>query len=154
MSQPEGATSRILVVDNDPIFSGLARAALGFAGFDVQAAGDGVEGLQLLDRQRFDLVIVDLVMPKIDGLRLIALVRGAVRLRHVAIMVVSARHDAEAFREAMALGADTIEAKPLDWSMLPGRARAIIAKRRSLLATLHPGVTLKAAGPAPSTRAG
>ena len=136
---PESAPARVLVVDDDPIFAGLAAQCLVRAGFDVRTAGDGVDGLEWLDAERFDLAIVDLLMPRIDGLRLIALVRGSERLQSLAILVVSARNDAEAYREAMAIGADATQSKPVDWSLLPERARAVIADRRAALAARGAG---------------
>ncbi len=124
-------TYRVLVVDDDPVFSGVAAAALGRTGFQVRTAADGVEGLELLDRHRFDLSIIDLQMPRIDGLRLVALIRGAARNRRLAIIVASAHTDENVFDEALALGADAIEKKPVNWGLLPDRARQIIEKRRA-----------------------
>ncbi|MGE0699469.1 MAG: response regulator [Hyphomicrobiaceae bacterium] len=125
---------RVLVVDDDPIFTGLAAACLARAGFDVATAADGVEGLELLDSGGFDIALVDLTMPHIDGLRLIALVRGSARLHHLAIVVVSARHDEDAFREALAIGADAVETKPISWAELPERLRSAIAGRHTAMA--------------------
>lgn len=117
---------RILVVDDDPIFAGLASAALTRAGCHVVTACDGVEGLERLDREPFDLALIDLSMPRVDGFRLIALIRGSRRHRHLAIMVASVRHDGEAFREALSIGANAIQTKPLDFRLLAERIRDVI----------------------------
>lgn len=122
---------RVLVVDDDPIFTAMADASLRQHGFDVRTASDGVEGLELLDAKVFDLLIVDLQMPRIDGLRLIALVRGASRLRDLAIIVASGHEEAGAFREALSLGADAVLKKPVDWRDLPDLVHDVIATRRS-----------------------
>lgn len=135
VSDPSGDTElRVIIVDDDPLFASLGAAALEKQGFSVRAAQDGVRGLELLDAGKFDLAIVDLCMPRVDGLRLIALIRGAARHKRLAILVVSARSDAEAFREALNIGADAVDLKPLDWKVLPERVRAIVGKRRSELA--------------------
>lgn len=136
---PDARRERVLVVDDDPIFTGLSSAALERAGFDVCTAADGVEGLELLDREPFDLAIVDLLMPRIDGFRLIALIRGSARLAPLAILVVSVRNDAGAFEEALALGADAIQTKPLDWFALPDIARAVIDDKRTVASHLAAG---------------
>jgi len=128
---------RVLIVDDDPIFSGVAAAALGRSGFQVRTATDGVEGLELLDVERFDLAMVDLQMPRIDCLRLIGLVRGALRHHRLAIIVASGCADRNAIHEAFSLGADAYERKPVDWSRLPARARALIVKRRSDVSRKH-----------------
>lgn len=119
---------RALVVDDDPIFTVTAAACLTRAGFDVRTAADGVEALELLEVEHFDVALVDLTMPRIDGFRLVALIRGAERLRHLAVMVISVRYDAEAFKEALALGADAIQTKPVDWTILPSRITTLIAE--------------------------
>ncbi|MGE0767552.1 MAG: response regulator [Hyphomicrobiaceae bacterium] len=122
---------RIIIVDDDPLFTNLSAAVLDRAGFDVQVARDGVEGLERIDAENFDLAIVDLHMPRVDGLRLIALLRGSLRHRRLAVLVVSGRTDADVFREAMQIGADAIEAKPLNWDRLPDRVRAIVEAKRA-----------------------
>lgn len=59
--------SAILVVDDDPHLRELARVFLRHEGFDVYEAGDGVEALALLERLKVELVILDILMPKMDG---------------------------------------------------------------------------------------
>jgi len=124
-----GAT-RVLIVDDDPIFVGLASACLSRAGIATVVAGDGVEGLELIERDRFDVAVVDLMMPRIDGLRMIALIRGAPRHDALAILVVSGTSNAALIEEALRLGADAAETKPVNWSLLPARVEAAIAARR------------------------
>jgi DNA-binding response OmpR family regulator len=121
---------RILVVDDDPVFSGVAAAALGRAGFRIRTARDGAEGLELLACERFDLVIIDLQTPCIDGLRLVALLRGAWRHQRLAILAVSDWAARPVLDEARAVGADACQVKPVDWAVLPRRVEAMIETRR------------------------
>lgn len=125
------ARPRILVVDDDPLFLALARSGLATAGFDSMAVGDGVEALEALDAMPFDGALVDLAMPRIDGFRLLGLVRGAERLRRLAIIVVTGRGDMEAVEHAMALGADGYERKPVGWPGLIEKLRQSIEIRKS-----------------------
>ena len=117
------ATSRlhVLVVDDDRTFAMLAAEYLGQAGCIVSRAADGARAFEMLDRMRIDLAIIDLSMPTVDGLRLIGLIRGSPRLRQLAILVVSGAQSSGAFAEAMALGANAVETKPVDWSRFPDR---------------------------------
>jgi CheY-like chemotaxis protein len=122
---------RILVVDDDPIFLAVAGSGLAAAGFDSTSVGDGVEALEALDAMRFDGALIDLAMPRIDGFRLLGLVRGSERLRRLAIIVVTGRGDTEAVAHAMALGADGYERKPVVWPGLIERLRQSIENRAS-----------------------
>ena len=73
MSIPDGsssalpAPSRILIVDDDPMISQLVVDMLGMDGHDVDTAVDGMEALEKLQTQRYDLIVTDLHMPKLDG---------------------------------------------------------------------------------------
>ena len=61
------ARARILLVDDDPMITELVVDMLGMEGYDVDTANNGIEALQKLERQRYDLIITDLHMPKLDG---------------------------------------------------------------------------------------
>ena len=61
------ARARILLVDDDPMITELVIDMLGIEGYDVDTATNGIEALQKLERQRYDLIITDLHMPKLDG---------------------------------------------------------------------------------------
>jgi CheY-like chemotaxis protein len=61
------ARARILLVDDDPMITELVVDMLGMEGYDVDTATNGIEALQKLERQRYDLIITDLHMPKLDG---------------------------------------------------------------------------------------
>ena len=64
---PSPALARILLVDDDPMITELVVDMLGIEGYDVDTATNGIEALQKLERQRYDLIITDLHMPKLDG---------------------------------------------------------------------------------------
>jgi CheY-like chemotaxis protein len=130
MSNPDTKSDRkvrVLLVDDDPIFTAIAEARLASIGYETKAAADGVEALEMLDTEPFDAALVDLSMPRIDGFRLIALVRGAPRHRRLVIIVVTSRRDPDAWNEALALGANAFEMKPLDWKSFPARLETLLA---------------------------
>jgi CheY-like chemotaxis protein len=64
---PSPAHARILLVDDDPMITELVVDMLSLEGYDVDTANNGIEALQKLERQRYDLIITDLHMPKLDG---------------------------------------------------------------------------------------
>lgn len=122
----EAAGLRVLIVDDDPIFQALASARLAADGHHTRVATDGVDALELLEVEQFDIALIDLSMPRIDGFRLIALIRGAPRLRRLAIMVVTVRLDREARDEALALGANAVVTKPVQWDNLAAFIRPTV----------------------------
>ena len=96
-------------------------------------AGDGLQALQCLDAERFCLALVDLDMPKIDGYRLISLIRGSQRYGQLRIIVVTSSRNPDDVQEAIRLGANGVQHKPVEWSSFIAR----IAK------VLSPGMTGK-----------
>lgn len=118
--------ARILIVDDDPIFTAMAEECLTGFDYEVRLATDGVEALQMFDEEKFNLALIDLSMPRIDGFRLIGLIRGAPRFKSMSIMVVSARNDKAAFDEALALGANGYQVKPVDWAEFPARVTELL----------------------------
>lgn len=120
---------RVLVADDDPVFREVACACLRNAGFEVGLAAEGAEAMEMLQRQSFDLAIVDLVMPQIDGLRLIALIRATPQLRHLPILVITSQEDPAIRADGMQVGANDYLVKPVDWAALPERVHMLIEAR-------------------------
>src|SRR5262245_26965543 len=97
---------RALVVDDSPLLPKRVVAALKrLDALSCTEAGDGGEGLKLLSRERFDIVITDINMPVMDGLKLIAAVRQAPLALNIPIVVITTESDAKDRDRALALGA-------------------------------------------------
>jgi signal transduction histidine kinase len=111
-----GDPLRILVADDDPILRDLMRTRL--MRFNGQAvdAEDGLAAWTLLCSQTFDIAIVDLGMPNLDGISLIQCMRGHPRTRHLPIIVVTAQDDRASIDRAFAVGASAFLIKPVVWS--------------------------------------
>jgi len=103
---------RILFVDDDDNFRELAVAMLRQSGYDVFACRDGVEALEHLQGSATDLIVSDVMMPRVDGLELLREVRRRPATSTVPFVLVSARSEVEAQRAGMSLGADDFLAKP------------------------------------------
>lgn len=117
---------KVLIVDDDPVFTTMASSCLAATAFQPSIAGDGVEAIEMLETQPFDAALIDLAMPRVDGFRLISLIRNTPRLRRLGIMVISSSRDAEAFEEALALGANAFLTKPVNWPLLPVQVRYVL----------------------------
>ena len=121
-----GLSQRILVVDDDALFQALAADTLIEAGFDCVMVGSGAEAMEWLVSEKFDLVMVDLSMPQMDGLRLIGLIRATPRVREIPILVSTSRTDPSAIEDSFQVGANDYVTKPLVWAQLPARILRLI----------------------------
>ncbi len=117
---------RILVADDDPVFREVAAECLRNAGHEVRLASQGAEAMTMLLQENFDLAIIDLLMPQIDGLRLIALMRVTPQLRDLPILIITSQEDPSVRADGMQVGANDYLTKPVDWARLPARVEALI----------------------------
>lgn len=105
---------KILVVEDSPTMRQLISFALKrLKDVVIVEAGDGVEGLKKLNADTFDLIITDINMPVMDGLKLISLVRRDVKYRNIPIMIITTEGGAEDRERALALGANAYITKPI-----------------------------------------
>jgi two-component system chemotaxis response regulator CheY len=103
----------ILVVEDSPAMRQLLTITIRRRGAQVVEAGDGLQALQLLATQPFDLMFVDLNMPILDGMKLIARVRQDPALGHTRICVVTTEAAQATQEQARSLGADYFLKKPI-----------------------------------------
>ncbi|MDH5540768.1 MAG: EAL domain-containing protein, partial [Rhizobacter sp.] len=125
--------TRVLIVDDDAVTRMMASEALTDAGFEVVEAASAEEGLALFATSEFDLVLLDLMLPGIDGheacLRLRLLSAG----RNVPILVLTGRDDRESIRRAYDSGATEFIVKPIVWALLPYRVQYALRANKALL---------------------
>jgi DNA-binding response OmpR family regulator len=115
----------ILVVEDEPRIAGLVRDYLEHAGFAVLTAGDGAGGLALARARRPDAIVLDLGLPKIDGLDVIRTLRAD---SSVPIVVLTARGDETDRIIGLELGADDYVVKPFSPKELVARVRAVLRR--------------------------
>ncbi|MBN1311021.1 MAG: response regulator [Anaerolineae bacterium] len=107
------STSRILVIDDDDAVLGLLEFSLKRAGYEVFSAADGSLGLRTFEKQKPDLVIVDLAMPGMDGYQVIEELRKLAGDKSLPIIILTA-HDQDVMRDyGTELGADLYLTKPI-----------------------------------------
>jgi two-component system, chemotaxis family, chemotaxis protein CheY len=107
---------RVLVVDDDDGVRELLTLMLGGAGYEVRAARDGAEALGELGSWQADLILLDMMMPVMDGWTFRQEQLASEQLASIPVVVLSAVHDAQ--REAEKLGVAAVMAKPFDLNAL------------------------------------
>jgi signal transduction histidine kinase len=121
----------ILVVDDDPIVRSLMRATLENDGFGVIEAADGVDGCRLYEERRPDLLLVDVMMPRMDGYELCRVLRSRPQSAYVPIVVATSLDDLPSITRAYDAGATDFIPKPLNWLVLNHRCRYILRASRA-----------------------
>jgi two-component system response regulator MprA len=121
---------RVLVVDDEPAVREALRASLEFEGYDVSTACDGVDGLAEIAKIRPDLVIFDVLMPRMDGLTACRKLRASDPA--LPVLMVTARDTVGDRVTGLDVGADDYLAKPFELDELLARVRALL--RRAALA--------------------
>lgn len=124
----------VLIVDDSTAMRAFVRAALegGAEPLEVLEAESGFEALRVLPRQDVDLVILDINMPHIHGLELIAMLRGNERYRELPLLVISTESTERDRDRALQLGATAYLTKPFE-------AEALLERVSALLGPLPPG---------------
>lgn len=121
-------TQSILVVDDDPHIRDVVCFALGKAGMETRAAGDGAEALRMAEEREPDLLVLDINMPEMDGLELCRKLR---QTSEVPILFLSSRDDEIDRILGLELGADDYVTKPFSPRELVARINAILKRSRS-----------------------
>jgi two-component system OmpR family response regulator len=122
----QAVEARLLVVEDDPNILELLSASLRFAGFDVATARTGSEGVTAALRSRPDLVVLDVLLPDLDGFEVIKLMRaeGA----RVPVVFLTARDTTEDKIRGLTLGGDDYVTKPFSLEELTARIRAVLRR--------------------------
>jgi two-component system, sensor histidine kinase and response regulator len=127
----ESRKLRVLVVDDDPIYRETARMFLMMQGRDVTLAENGSAGLRVLAEAAFDILIVDLEMPDMTGLEVIARARSRPETADLPIIMVTSRDDAMAIDRAYELGASSFVVKPVNWTLVDHYLRFVCRAARN-----------------------
>jgi CheY-like chemotaxis protein len=121
----------ILAVDDDPTSRMLTRATLVGQLVRVVEAENGLLGVHMLERQDFDLAVVDLDMPVMDGFGFIERARARPQSRHLPIIVVTGRDDVVAIERAFALGATSFLCKPINRNVFRHQVEFVLHTART-----------------------
>ncbi|MFH8338375.1 response regulator [Streptomyces sp. AM6-12] len=123
-----GASGRVLVVDDNKVIRQLIRVNLELEGLEVVTAADGAECLDVVHHVRPDLVTLDVVMPRLDGLRTAARLRADPRTNHLPLAIISACTQYEV-ETGLDVGVDAFLSKPFEPAELVRLVKQLIQGR-------------------------
>ncbi|MQA33029.1 response regulator transcription factor [Modestobacter roseus] len=122
--------ARLLVVDDEPNIRELLSASLRFAGFEVATAADGQQALAMAEEFRPDLLVLDVMMPGLDGFGVVRRMRQ--NGRHTPVLFLTARDAGEDKVTGLTLGADDYVTKPFSLDEVLARIRAVLRRAQGV----------------------
>ena len=124
------AGASVLVVDDDPVIRSMLTASLQASGHRVTTAESGSGALDLVRAEGFDVVLLDVLMPGMNGDQVLEQLKGDPRLRHIPVVMVTGLEDVGIAVRCIELGADDYLPKPIDPVLLGARINAGLMKKR------------------------
>jgi len=121
---------RVLIADDDPQGVELLEAYLSDSGFEVQTAADGEAALARVQSWQPDLILLDIMMPKLSGFEVCKRLRADPRTRPTAVLMITALDQASDVERAVDIGTDDFVTKPINKTDLLKRVRALLESRQ------------------------
>ena len=118
--------ARILIVDDTPTNVDILAKRLSAHGYEILTAGDGEEGLAVAREQQPDLILLDIMMPKMDGIEVCQHVKGDASLPFIPIILVTAKSDSKDVVAGLEAGAEEYLIKPVDQTALVARVKSML----------------------------
>lgn len=128
--QPRIGESRILVVDDNEMNRDLLARRIERSGHEVLVAEDGVAALDVLHSQRVDLLLLDIMMPNIDGYQVLEKLKADDYLNDIPVIMITAVNEIDSAVKCIEMGADDYLTKPFNAVLLNARINACLEKRR------------------------
>lgn len=130
-----GKTSgRVLVVEDDQHIRDLVVLHLRLEGLDTHASADGADGLRIARTEPFDLIVLDVMLPGLDGITVTRAIRREAHLKDVPILMLTARREESDKVDGLESGADDYLTKPFGVREFIARVRALLRRRRAAAA--------------------
>lgn len=120
----------LLIVDDDEVNRDVLARHLGRQGYATAAAVNGIEALEMVRARKFDLMLLDVMMPKMDGYETLRLMKADPHLRDIPVIMISALDDIESVVRCIEMGAEDYLPKPFDPVLLRARIGACLEKKR------------------------
>ena len=125
------ALGALLVVDDDEHNRDLLCRRLERKGYVTSAAASGQEALALMQQQAFDLVLLDIMMPELDGTAVLKMIRQTFTATQLPVIMVSAKDESEDIVGALSLGANDYVTKPIDFPVVFARIHAQLSRKQA-----------------------
>src|SRR5687768_187285 len=136
----ERASGRVLVVEDDPHIRELVLLHLGLEGLTTSSSADGTDGLHKARTEPFDLIVLDVMLPGLDGVTVCRAIRREPHLKDVPILMLTARREESDKVNGLESGADDYLTKPFGIREFIARVRALMRRRRTAAnASAHQG---------------
>ncbi|MBN1647275.1 MAG: SpoIIE family protein phosphatase [Spirochaetales bacterium] len=124
------AGGALLVVDDEEMNRELMTRHLSRQGYDVSAVASGPEALKLLGERFFDLIILDIMMPEMNGFTVLEIIKNTPAIKHIPVIIMSALDDMNSISHCIEVGAEDYLPKNFDPVLLKARVGACIEKKR------------------------
>jgi CheY-like chemotaxis protein len=123
--------TRLLIADDDPILREFASVHLSSPAATIETAPDGAAALSRLNDNQFDLALLDIEMPTLDGFALLEAIRSDPRHCTLPVIMLTALEDIASIDRAFSLGADSFVTKPVNWRLLSYHVRYVLRTSRA-----------------------
>jgi len=122
---------KILLVDDEPHIVIMLENRIRQAGFEVITASDGQTGLEKARKEKPDLIILDVMLPKLDGYKVCRMLKFDEKYKHIPIIMFTARAQEEDKKMGETVGADGYITKPFEPQVLLGKIKELLAAKKS-----------------------
>lgn len=122
--------ARILIIDDDAIVIKLAGAILSSAGYEVISSTDAAVGLEMAMKQKVDLIVLDVMIPVINGFNICRLLKSQEKYKKIPIVLLTSRSQEEDRKIGFEVGADEYIAKPIDRENFLNTVNQLLSKGR------------------------
>lgn len=127
---PGEGGARVLIVEDHPMIAELVETRLRIEGMRPTKCLGGREAIQVLAHSDFDLVILDIMMPEVDGYEVFRVLKGQERTAHVPVIFLTAKSTQDDIEKGLALGADYYITKPFSGADLVRKVKILLEQHR------------------------
>ncbi|HIK30024.1 MAG TPA: response regulator transcription factor [Oscillatoriales cyanobacterium M4454_W2019_049] len=128
-----GSQKRLLLIDDDPNLILLVKDYLEFRGYEVVAAGNGIEALESLKQKLPDLIVCDVMMPEMDGYTFVQHIREDARTNWIPVLFLSAKGQSQDRVKGLNTGADVYMSKPFEPEELVAQVESLLRQTSRIL---------------------
>lgn len=123
-------SKKILIVDDEPDVASLLNLMLKSKGYETIIAGDGQEALEKARHEKPDLIVLDIMLPRLDGYKVARMLKFDEKFSHIPIIMVTAKIQEKDKKTGLEMGADAYITKPFDTAMLLEKINEVLAKSK------------------------
>lgn len=124
-------SKKILIVEDEIMIVKVLALRLEGLGYKIVSAYDGEEGLEMAKKEKPDLMILDVGLPKIDGNTLCELIKSDPSTKHIRVIVLTGKHLVGDMEKSFSAGADVYVNKPYEWSRLMAHIHGLLGEHSS-----------------------